>query len=113
MILLWRAPADHCGFYTSVGDDASPHAILPLAQERNDVRTDVIFAKDLKRPIGRRCSFMIELVDAFLPGDHRERLSIEQVSETGHNYYAWLKSTRRSPQWVSTTFAQSAISSLS
>jgi hypothetical protein len=58
---------------------------VPSAQERNDIRTGVIFAKDLKRPIGRRRSFMIELVDAFLPGDHREGLSIEQVSETGHD----------------------------
>jgi hypothetical protein len=30
----------------------------------------VIFAKDLQRLIVRRRSFMIEVIDAFLPGDH-------------------------------------------
>jgi hypothetical protein len=77
-----RAPANHCRFYGSVRGQASPRAVAPLAKKRNDVRADVIFAKDLQRPIGRRRSLMIEVVDAFLPGDHGEGLPIEQISET-------------------------------
>jgi hypothetical protein len=52
-----------------------------LAKKRYDVRADVIFAKDLQRLISRRRSLMIEVVDAFLPGDHGEDLSTEQISE--------------------------------
>jgi len=47
--------------------------------------TCVIFAKDLQRLIGRRRSFMIEVVDAFLPGDHGESLSLEEGPETGRD----------------------------
>jgi hypothetical protein len=58
---------------------------VPSAQARDDIGTCVIFAKDLQRLIDRRRSFMIEVADAFLTGDHGENLSIEQVSETGHD----------------------------
>jgi len=70
--VLWRAPANHCSFNATVSVHASPHAITPPAQERNDVRTDVIFAKDLQRLVGRRRSFMIKAIDAFLSGYHGE-----------------------------------------
>jgi hypothetical protein len=54
-----------------------------LAKKWNDVCADVIFAQDLQRLISRRRALMIEVVNAFLPGDHGEGLPIEQVSETG------------------------------
>jgi hypothetical protein len=76
-----RAPADHCGLYASVRRQASPRTLAPLAKKRNDVRADVIFAKDLQRPISRRRSFMIEVVDTFLSSCHAENLSRELVSE--------------------------------
>jgi hypothetical protein len=60
-----------------------PRAVAPSAKKRNDVRADVIFAQNLQRLINRRRAFMIEVVNAFLPGDHGEGLPIEQVSETG------------------------------
>jgi shikimate kinase len=41
--------------------------------------------QDLQQLTSRRRSFMIEVADAFLTGDHGENLSIEQVSETGHD----------------------------
>ena len=68
-----------------VSGHALPRAVVPSAQERDDIRTCVIFAKDLQRLIGRRRSFMIEVVDAFLPGDHGESLSLEEGSETGRD----------------------------
>jgi hypothetical protein len=80
---------------------------VPSAQERDDIGTCVIFAKDLQRLIDRRRSFMIEVADAFLTGDHGENLSIEQVSETGHDMLGQ-DSTRRSAQWIFSTFVQSA-----
>src|SRR6516165_5389250 len=80
-----RTPADHCGFYAPVSGHALPRAVVPSAQERDDIRTCVIFAKDLQRLIGRRRSSMIEVVDAFLPGDHGESLSLEEGSETGRD----------------------------
>ena len=74
--MRWRAPADHCSFNASVSVHASPRAITPAAQERNDVRTDVIFAEDLQRLVGRRRSFMIEAIDALLSGYHGKNLAI-------------------------------------
>jgi hypothetical protein len=70
--LLWHAPAKYHGLNAPVRDHASPPAIAPLAQERNDVRADVIFAKDLKRLVGRRGPFMNEGIDALLPCCHRK-----------------------------------------
>jgi hypothetical protein len=60
-----------------------PRAVAPSAKKRNDVRADVIFAQNLQRLINRRRAFMIEVVNAFLPGDHVKGLSIDQISETG------------------------------
>jgi hypothetical protein len=36
----------------------------------------VIFAEDLQRLVGRRRSFMIEAIDALLPGYHGKNLAI-------------------------------------
>jgi hypothetical protein len=55
-----------------VATHALPRAVAPLAKKWNDIRTGVIFAEDLQRLISRRRSFMIEVVDAFSPGDHGE-----------------------------------------
>jgi hypothetical protein len=57
-------------FDGSVSFHASPHTIALSAKERNDARTDVIFAKDLKRPVSRRRSLVNESIDALLAGGH-------------------------------------------
>src|SRR5262249_31061470 len=67
-----RAPTDHCGFHASVSGHALPPAVVPSAQERDYIRTGVIFPKDLQRLIGPRRSFVNGAVTAFFPGDHGE-----------------------------------------
>jgi hypothetical protein len=54
---------------------------MPLAQEWDDIRACVIFAKDLQRLIGRGRS-LIEIVDTFLPSDHGKTFSIDQDADT-------------------------------
>jgi hypothetical protein len=76
-----RAPADHDGFYASISGHALPSAVMPLAQEWDDIRACVIFAKDLQRLIGRGRS-LIEVVDTFLPSDHGKTFSIDQDADT-------------------------------
>jgi hypothetical protein len=71
-ILLWYAPAKYRSLNAPVSAHASPRAIAPLAQERNNVRADVIFAKDLKRLVGRRRPFMNKAIDARLSCCHRD-----------------------------------------
>jgi hypothetical protein len=44
-----NAPPNNCGFDADVGMHASPSPAVPATEERNDVRADVVLAKDLKR----------------------------------------------------------------
>jgi hypothetical protein len=48
----------------------SPYAVEPSAQERNDVRADVIFAKDFERSVSRRYTLMNEGIDPLSPSGH-------------------------------------------
>jgi hypothetical protein len=57
-------------FDGAVSFHASPYAITPSAKERNDIRADVIFAKNFERSVGRRYTLMNESIDPLLPGSH-------------------------------------------
>jgi hypothetical protein len=60
------APANHCRFDTSTGSYALPGAVIPPTQEWNDIRADMILAKEFKALTWRRSAFMSEIIDALL-----------------------------------------------
>jgi hypothetical protein len=64
------APTNHCRFDGVAGIHALPSAAPPSTQERNNIRADVILAKELKRLAGRRYAFVNEGIDSLLPCRH-------------------------------------------
>jgi hypothetical protein len=64
------APTNHCCFDGVACIHALPSAAPPSTQERNNIRADVILAKELKRLVGRRYAFVNEGIDSLLPCRH-------------------------------------------
>jgi hypothetical protein len=64
------SPANDHSVDANVGIRILPGVIAPPAQERKDVRADMIFAKKLLGPIGGRSPDMRKVVDACLPSCH-------------------------------------------
>jgi hypothetical protein len=65
-----NAPANYCCFDALACIHALPNAVLPSTQEWNDVRTDVILAKNLKRLVSGWFAFMDEGIDTLSPYCH-------------------------------------------
>ena len=64
------SPANDRGVDANVGIHILPRVIAPPAQERKDVRTDMIFAKKFLGLIDGRSPDMRKVVDARLPSCH-------------------------------------------
>ena len=73
-----HVPADDPRFDWAASIHTVPSTATPSAQKRNDIGTDVIFAKKFKWPVRRRNTLVSEGVDSLLPCRHavRSRLSL-------------------------------------
>ena len=73
-----HAPADDPRFDWAASIHTVPSTATPSAQKRNDIGTDVIFAKKFKWLARRRNTLVSEGVDSLLPCRHavRSRLSL-------------------------------------
>jgi hypothetical protein len=67
-----HAPANNPCFNLAARIHAQPSAVAPSAQEGNDIRADVVLAKELKSLIRRRYAFMSESSNALLSCCHRD-----------------------------------------
>jgi hypothetical protein len=91
-----QAPANHHGFDAGVRLRASPGAIAPSTQERNDVSPDVILAKQFERLVCRWHAFMIEGVNALLSRCHAFKIRKALVSAL-RILVAGSRTTKRAP----------------
>jgi hypothetical protein len=64
-------PAYDRGFDALAGVGVGPIIAGPSTGEGNQICTDVILAKDLERPVRRRCAFVGESIDALLSRCHQ------------------------------------------
>ena len=65
-----HAPADDRRFDWAAGIHTVPSTATPSAQKRNDIGADVILAKNFKRLVLWRNTFVSEGVDSLLPCRH-------------------------------------------
>ncbi len=61
---LHHQPGRDRHFDRLAGFAVLPYAVVPSAQERSDIRSNVVLAKDLKRSVAWRNSMMDKIVDS-------------------------------------------------